>query len=325
MSDTALIADIGGTHARFALVMPDQTIDHIEVIAGGDFDNIIDVCRHYLSLLPNHIVITRAAWAVAGPLIDGRQTITNRGWSFTVADVQQAFGWDRFDVVNDFAAQALALPHLGDADKILIKPGRAQSAAPLAVIGPGTGLGVASLVPVTDDHWHVLPGEGGHVTLPAATADEAAIISHLRNRFDVVIAERVLSGQGLVNLYQAMAAHQGVPADNISDPKSIAAAALEQQDPFAIKVLNQFCAFLGAVAGDAALTMGARGGVYLAGGILPQMVVFLNQSAFTRSFTDKGVVAPYLEAIPVWLVTHPFPAFVGLKFSLQKNEMVKTG
>lgn len=323
--NVALIADIGGTHARFALVLPDETIAHTDVIAGGDFTNMTDVCRHYIETLPSDYTIRHAAWAVAGPMIDGRQVITNRGWSFTAADMQDAFGWDTFEIINDFAAQAMALPHLNDSDKMLIKPGLADPAAPLLVIGPGTGLGVGSLLPLPDGDWQVLPGEGGHVTLAATNNEEAAIIAALHDEFDVVMAERVLSGQGLVNLYKAMVRIQNGSVPVYDTPQAIREAVMQRHEEFATRVLAQFCRFLGAVAGDAALTMGARGGVYLAGGILPRMVEVLIRSDFAKAFTDKDVVAPYLQEIPIWLITQPFPAFVGLKFLLQKKGMVKTG
>ncbi len=304
-----LIADIGGTYARFALVLADQRIVETNIIADQTLTDCVALCRRYLDGVSDRYTITRAAWAVAGPVTGDQVLITNRGWRFSCADIQRTFGWDDFSVINDFAALALALPHLDTADKILIKPGQTDRSAPLVVTGPGTGLGVAGLVPLSNGGWQVLPGEGGHVALPTVNSTEAAILTRLQQRFPYVPAEQVLSGRGLVNLYAAMAVENDVL---LTTPEAIAIAA-QQENPLAIAVLQQFCDFLGTVAGDAALTFGARGGVYLAGGILPQIVETLQASDFTSRFTARNAVESYLTAIPVWLITDPLPAFKGLR------------
>ena len=312
----ALIADIGGTHARFALLLPDDTIDHVVVINhANDEADCADVCQRYLDTLPTPHRVTRAAWAVAGPVTPDGVLLTNRGWNISRSALQATFGWTDFIMVNDFAALALAVPHLTDADTILIKSGVADKTAPCAIVGPGTGLGVAGLVPMAANEWRVLPAEGGHVALPAVNATERDLLAQLALEFGYVAAEYVLSGRGLVNLARAM--QSGAPYQT---PHEIVAAALQQPaDPQAKAVLEQFCAFLGTVAGDAALVLGARGGVYLAGGILPKMVEILQNSPFIARFQDKQAVAAYMQAIPVWLITHPLPAFIGLQALLKTN------
>lgn len=338
----ALLADIGGTQARFALCHADDTLSDVRVLSADTLPpGITDVaalCRHYLRGVPDDCRIDRAAWAVAGPVTGDSVTITNRGWRFSRDALQAEFGWEAFHLVNDFAALAMALPHLTDADKILIKPARDADGqplnetprAPLCAIGPGTGLGVAGLIPLSEKRgqggWQVVPTEGGHVALPACNAAEHAILSALQARFGHVAAEHVLSGRGLVHLCQAM-----FPESTWTTPQEIAAAALGRKtwdqpeagtappDLQARAVLDQFCAFLGTVAGDAALTLGARGGVFLAGGILPQLVPVLQASVFGARFIEKYAVRAYLDAVPVWLITHPLPALIGLTSLLKAD------
>ena len=330
LQNVTLIADIGGTHVRFALVLPDDTIVETQILTANTMPDAVtdclSACRFYLDRLPpNRYRVTRALWAVAGLYIDDRVTIATRGWSFVRAEIQAAFGWDEFEIVNDFAAQALALPQLTAADKILIKPGQSDVTAPLAVIGPGTGLGVAGLIPLGDGAWHVLPGEGGHVTLSATDDTEDKIVARLRDRCGYVSAETILSGRGLVHLAQAMDPHAPSHTPWQTPHALVAAAKAASPDPQAVAVLDRFCALLGTFAGDVALTQGARGGVYLTGGVLPAIIETLRHSAFAARFTDRPVVKAYLDAIPVWLVIHPLPAFLGLQFLLKTKRLVKTG
>jgi glucokinase len=180
---------------------------------------------------------------------------------------------------------------------------------PIAVLGPGSGLGASALTP-DGGRWSPLTGEGGHVTMPAATARENAVLDWMRRRFDHVSAERCLSGPGLVNLYNALAGIDGVPAApytaaQITDP---ATAAL---DPLCREATAMFCAMLGTVAGDLALTLGAKGGVYIAGGIVPRLGPRFVESGFRARFEAKGRLSSYVAAIPTYVVTHPLPAFLG--------------
>lgn len=318
--NVALIADIGGTHARFAVVNAHNDILHTHILKGADYASLMDACRAYSALLPDDFKIAQAVLAVAGPVTGDDVLVTNRGWRFSQKKLQSELQLDMLHVINDFMAIALSLPHLGDTDKIAVCNGTAEKNAPCVVIGPGTGLGVAALVPQRDGTWLPLPGEGGHVSLPATNEQQAAIISILQKEFGYVSAERVLSGQGLLNLYRALASHRNETAI-CANPEDIVRA-VATGDKLAVAAIEEFCAFLGTVAGDAALTTGARGGVYLAGGILPQMIETLQLSAFSSHFTAKGVVETYLRGIPVWLITHKLPAFVGLQFFLRQ---VKSG
>jgi glucokinase len=213
-------------------------------------------------------------------------------------------------VVNDFAAVAWGLPDLRPEQVVKVGGGTETRPAPIAVLGPGSGLGVSSIIPCADG-WTVAQGEGGHATLPASNRDEAEVIELIRDELGHCSAERALSGPGLVNLYQALArlAGRGTPTVTPQDVTALA----QQGEPLARKTRAMFCALLGTVAGNLALTVGARGGVYLAGGILPKILDAFIESPFRASFEAKGRYDWYLREIPTYVVTEPLPAFVGLK------------
>jgi len=302
-----LLADIGGTHARFALA-EGGALARPATFDIADHADAASVARAYLGSV--EAAPRAAVFAVAGPVDDGKARLTNAGWSFEATALAGALGLARLELINDFAAVAWALPRLQPGERRAIGGGEARPEAPLAVLGPGTGLGVAGLVPGLGGA-RALVTEGGHATLAPADARESAILDHLRGRFGHVSAERVLSGEGLVNLYQAIAALAGATPPARS-PEEISRHALAGDCAASRAALECFCAMLGGFAGDLALTLGARGGVYLAGGIVPQIADFIAASRFRARFVDKGRLRAYLEAIPTYLVTQPDPAFLGL-------------
>ena len=304
----ALLVDLGGTNVRFALVPPDQRrVMGLESFACRDFPHLIAAIQHYLVGAP----VDRAAIAVAAPINGGDVVMTNSSWGFNVLELQRQMGWQRLSVVNDFAATALAVPHLALEDFLDVGKGVAQSGFPVAVIGPGTGLGMSTVIPLGTGGHMALESEGGHATMAAADADEAQVLDVLRQRFGHVSAERVISGQGLVNIYNALAQLDGqnlgeLAADQISQ------RALDQTCPLCLRALDMFFAMLGTVAGNLALIVGAKGGVVLAGGILPRMKQALVASRFRQRFEEKGRFQPWLESVPTRLISHPDPAIVGL-------------
>ncbi|MEW5728742.1 MAG: glucokinase, partial [Pseudomonadota bacterium] len=281
------------------------------VMACADFAGPAQAARAYLAATAPGVALRRAAFAVASPITGDRVDLTNSAWDFSIDGVRRDLGLDLFEVVNDFTAVALSVRHLGDGDLIKLGGGEPAPRAPIAVLGPGTGLGVSALVPTASGRWEALATEGGHVTMAAADDREAALLSYLRGRFGHVSAERVLSGPGLVNLYEAMAAGAGRPAAYTA-PDAITQRALDGTCPLCRDALATFFAMLGTVAGNLALSLGARGGVYVAGGILPRMRQAFLSSAFRGRFEDKGRFRDYLAPIPAWLVIHPQPAFAGL-------------
>jgi glucokinase len=216
-------------------------------------------------------------------------------------------------VCNDFAAIAWGLPQLGAADRRPIGGGAPAPRATMAALGPGSGLGVSAVVPAADG-WAVVAGEGGHVSLPASTTEEQDVTALLRERFGHCSAERVLSGQGLVNLYITLAELAGRGRPTVT-PEDVTRLAI-QREPLARKTLQMFFAMLGTVAGDIALTTGARGGVYIAGGIVPSLLDAFAQSEFRARFEAKGRYREYLAAIPTYVITAERPAFRGLKYLL---------
>jgi glucokinase len=253
-------------------------------------------------------------------VIDGdRIELTNSPWRFSIEATRQAAGLDRLEVVNDFTAVALSVRHLKPEHLVAIGGGAALAGRPIAVLGPGTGLGVSALVPSASGEWTALDTEGGHVTMAAASEREARILDRLRSQFDHVSAERVLSGQGLVNLYQAIAALSGHQAV-FSTPDVISKRGLDGSCPVSREAVETFFAMMGTAAGNLALSLGAKGGVFIAGGILPRMADAFRLSAFRTRFEAHGRFQPYLAGIPTWLITHPLPAFVGLAALVASNK-----
>ena len=312
---SGLIADIGGTNARFALVGPGGETTAERVLKCADFPGPAEAAQVYLAETQPAALPRLAAFAVASPVIGDVVDMTNHVWRFSIEATRKRLGFERLEVVNDFIAIALAVPGLKRQECDKIGHGQPWTRYPIGVIGPGTGLGVALLIP-HGDHFLPIATEGGHVTMPAADDLEAEVLGALRRRFGHVSAERVISGPGLVNLYQALAEVRGVEP-RACGPEEITAAAGEEADPLARDTLDLFFAMLGCLAGNLALTTGAFGGIYLAGGILPQHVAELKASRFRARFEDKGRFKDYNGNIPTFLITHPYPAFPGLASLIQ--------
>ena len=309
-----LMADIGATTTRCALVDDKGQELAPEVFENADFAGVTGVLRVYLDHRRSSDRPTRAALAVAAPISGDDVQMINIGWRFSQHELKRELDLKRLHVLNDFAAIAWGLPLLTPADVVKIGDGESVPRATLAALGPGSGLGVSALAPAADG-WAVLSGEGGHVTMPATTREEQDVIALLAQRFDGhCSAERVLSGPGLVNLYVTLGelAGRGRPTVTPQDVTNLA----RQGEPLARKTLAMFFAMLGTIASNLAVTTGARGGVYIAGGIVPRLVDQLTKSEFRSRFEDKGRYRQYLAAIPTHVITAPLPAFRGLKYLL---------
>jgi len=307
-----LIADIGGTNARFALVGADGEAERIIVLRCADHADPYAAAAAFLAKVRPALPPDRAAFAVASPVTDDVVDLTNHPWRFSIEDVRRRLGLRRLAVVNDFTAVALGIPHLDPRHRIKVGGGEPAAGMPIAALGPGTGLGVSGLIPAADGTWIALASEGGHSTLPACNEREDLIISRLRALYGHVSAERALSGPGLVNLYTALAMLDGQPVTTPPSPATVSRHALDGTSEICRLALDTFFAMLGTVASNLALSLGARGGVYIAGGIVPSMTEALTASDFRRRFEDKGRFDDYLADIPVYIVTHPYPAFPGL-------------
>ncbi len=307
-----LLADIGGTNARFAL-FDGGVVGPVEVRAVADYPRAADAVADFLERHRPAGPVVAAAIGVAGPAEDGRCDFTNSDWVVDAAELRAEFGFRLVRVVNDFEATAWSLPRLAPSDLFSLGGGAGRQGAPLVVLGPGTGLGVACLVPGQPI---VIATEGGHATLPTTDLRQDAIVQQLRTRFPHVSAERALSGDGLVNLHDAIAVIDGRAVPD-RDARQITRAALDGTCPVCREALDTFCALLGAVAGDLALMFGARGGVYIAGGIVPRFTDPLARSAFRAQFEAKGRFRDYLAAIPVHVILRPDAAFIGLASLLE--------
>lgn len=302
-----LLADIGGTHARFAALV-DGRLSNLSVLDGTAYATLAEAARHYLA--QTGIRPRAAAIAIAAPLSGDEVRMTNHTWRFSSAALRHELGLERLIVLNDFTALAMSLPHLPRAELRQIGGTEPQTAAPLALIGPGTGLGVSGLLP-TSSGWLPLQGEGGHVTLPAIDEREAAVIAYLRGRFGHVSAERVVSGPGLVNVYEAVCQLEGVHPLALL-PEQIADRAMQSTDPRCTAAVQLFCGWLGCIAGNLALTLGAVGGVYIGGGIVPRWGDYFARSSFRARFEDKGRYRTYLAPIPIYVIHAAAAAFFGL-------------
>jgi len=304
-----LVGDIGGTNARFAMVLaPDAAITHIRTLPCADYPGIAEAMEAYLKLeaVP---APKNAAMGIANPVTGDAISLTNNDWAFSTEAVRQRLGLNRLTFVNDFTALALSLPYLSAAEKRQVGRGTAVEGAAIGVIGPGTGLGVSGLIP-QKGRYSALEGEGGHVTLSAQTEEEFAVIAAILKTHSHCSAERVLSGPGLKTLYRALAEVRGIQARDIDSP-DISSLGVSKQDALCADTLNMFCALLGSEAGNLALTLGALGGIFIGGGIVPRFGDFFEASPFRARFEAKGRFSTYLEKIPTYVITAAYPALTG--------------
>nr|WP_303622847.1 glucokinase [Stutzerimonas xanthomarina] len=309
-----MVGDIGGTNARFAL-WRNQQIESVRVLPTVDYPRPEDAIRAYLQGVGQSVEALQAVClACAGPVSGDEFAFTNNHWRLSRKAFCEELGLSDLLLVNDFTAMALGMTRLREGELIEVCPGRSEPGAARLVIGPGTGLGVATLLPVPGG-WKALPGEGGHVCLPIGTAREAALWARLHDKFGHVNAEAILSGGGLLELYRTSCALDG-EQPKLTTPAEVTAAALSG-DAYAASVLEQFCVWLGRIAGDNVLTTGSRGGVYIAGGIVPRFVEFFMRSGFSQSLRDKGCMSRYFDEIPVWVVTAEYPGLEGAGVALQ--------
>jgi glucokinase len=313
-----LLGDIGATNARFAIYSDKRRATRTRIVPVDGFATLDEAIKSYLAAEQIESRLRAAALAVASPVTGDAITMTNHPWSFSMSALRRDVGIERLIVINDFTALALAVPHLKLNDRAAIGGGEAVADTPIAVLGPGTGLGVSGLVPAQCGRV-ALAGEGGHISMAAVDDQESEVLSRLRRRFTHVSAERVLSGQGLVNLYHTLAEIAGVRAEPYT-PAQITDLSISEREPLCRAALAMFCAMLGTVAGDLALTLGARGGVYIAGGIVPRLGARFAASAFRERFEDKGRFRTYLAAIPTYVITTAVPAFLGLAELLERKE-----
>ena len=332
MSYPKLLADIGGTNARFALETVPGQIEAVRVLPCAGYASLSLAMRAYLqdaaSIAAGAAKVRQAGIAIANPIHGDQVQMTNHHWSFSISAIQAEFGLDSLVVVNDFTALAMSLPMLTTAQKYQAGGQQALPTAAIGLLGAGTGLGVSGLV-WTENAWVPLHSEGGHVSFTPANALEIDILRFAWQEFEHVSAERLLSGPGLRLIYRALAARRQKTTEAIEktteiiddiDAPEILSRGLDNTCPLCREVLSVFCDMLGTMAGNLAVTLGARGGIYIGGGIVPRLGDFLLHSGFRQRFEQKGRFSAYLAEVPVYVITEAYPAFIGLSAILAAAE-----
>ena len=305
-----LVADIGGTNARFAISDPAGGLNELRILSAASFPNLGDAITEYLAGA-SRARPTRACFAVACPVHGPEIKLTNSPWRFTKGDIAQQFRFVPFSVINDFEALAASVPSLVGDKVHVLRPGDADPEAISLVIGPGTGLGVGGYVPAGKSAWALIAGEGGHIAFAPTTEREVRLWQQLRTKYGRVSAERVLNGAGLANVHRFLAGESGQAIEEIDAPEISRRA--KAGDALATEAVLMFFEILGSVAGDLALAYGARGGVYIGGGITPKLLEFAERSNLVQRFLDKGRIASMLAPVPISVIMDQCAALYGAR------------
>jgi len=316
MSIPGLIAGIGATNARFAIADQEGIRDE-QILKCRDHPSLAEAITKYMEITGQEI--HSASIAIAGPVEGDKFEMTNHPWRFSVTELKATLSIESFHIINDFVAIAKSIPHLTEnTDYTNMTKVQQKDGASIGVLGPGTGLGMASLVPVNSSYITV-PGEGGHMSMAAKTQREFDVINWLlEHKYSHVSAERVCSGKGLVNIHNALCGLSGEKGVNELSPSEISDRALNKECDLCEEALDLMFGFLGTAAGNLALTIGAKGGIYIAGGIVQKLDSYIYNSRFMEQFVSKGRFKEYMSSIPVFIVTHEFPAFIGLQADLME-------
>ncbi len=306
-----LIADIGGTFARFSLETAPGRFEHTASLRSAEHADFHAAVSAYLKTLPNPR-IEHASIAIANPVEGDEVRMVNYHWHFSIEEERTRLGLETLVVVNDFTALAMAVPRLGAHERRQIGGGSAREPSVVGVIGPGTGLGVSGLIPSGENGWVALGAEGGHATVAPRDERELAVLQHAWKELKQghVSFERLLSGPGLELIHRALGAWRGVEVQPLAAP-DITRHCLAGTDPLCAEAIDVFCAVLGTAASDLAMTLGALGGIYIGGGIVPRLGAYFDQSSFRRRFEDKGRLSDYVKAIPTYVITAENATFIG--------------
>jgi len=303
-----LLADIGGTNARFALEPAPGAVQAVQALACADHSRFEDAVRCYLA--GANARVRHAVIAIANPVAGDAIRMTNHHWAFSIEAARRALGLDTLLVVNDFTALAMSLPTLRPGDLAQVGGGATLPGGAIGLVGAGTGLGVSGLVP-SGERWIPLNSEGGHVAFSPLDEREVTVLRHAWQRYDHVSAERFVSGPGLVLIREALAASRGMAQDMALSPSDIVNRGLSGGDALSLEAIDCFCGMLGTVAANLAVTLGARGGIYIGGGVVPRLGAYFVASPFRPRFERKGRFSEFTARIPTWLITAPYPALQG--------------
>ncbi|WP_433694942.1 bifunctional transcriptional regulator/glucokinase [Paraburkholderia phenoliruptrix] len=317
-----LLADIGGTNARFALETGPGEIGSVQVYPCAEFPGVADVIRKYLKDTKIGRV-NHAAIAIANPVDGDQVSMTNHDWTFSIEATRRALGFDTLLVVNDFTALAMALPGLTDAQRVQVGGGARRPNSVIGLLGPGTGMGVSGLIPA-DDRWIALGSEGGHATFAPADEREDIVLHYARKKWSHVSFERVAAGPGLEVIYRALAGRDKKRVAANVDTREIVRRALDGE-PLAAESVDVFCGILGTFAGNIAVTLGALGGIYIGGGVVPRLGEFFARSSFRKRFEAKGRFEAYLQSVPTYVITAEYPAFLGVSAILAEQLSNRAG
>jgi glucokinase len=317
-----LLADIGGTNARFALETGPGEIGQVQVYPCADYPGVAEVIKKYLKDTKIGRV-NHAAIAIANPVDGDQVSMTNHDWTFSIEATRRALGFDTLLVVNDFTALAMALPGLTDAQRVQVGGGARRPNSVIGLLGPGTGLGVSGLIPA-DDRWIALGSEGGHATFAPADEREDLVLQYARKKWAHVSFERVAAGPGVEVIYRALAARDKKRVASSFDTSEVVKRALEGE-PLAAESVDVFCGILGTFAGNIAVTLGALGGIYIGGGVVPRLGEFFERSSFRKRFEAKGRFEAYLQSVPTYVITAEYPAFLGVSAILAEQLSNRAG
>jgi len=317
-----LLADIGATHARFALETAPGVLRQTAVLRCDEFSGIVPLLNAYLHAHGGER-IAHAAFAMANPISGDLVRMTNRAWQFSTDEVRRTMGWSTLLIVNDFTALAMALPGLKAGDVLQVGGGKPAPHAVAGVLGAGTGLGVSGVIP-TADGFITLGSEGGHVNFAPADEREFAILQYAWREWPHVSNERILSGPGMELVYRALAERNSVDAPTRTAAE-IVSCALEENDALCLEVLECFAGMLGGAAANLAVTLGAFGGIFIGGGIVPRIAQWFATSPFRARFEAKGRFTDYLAQIPTYVIMTPNPALRGVSTILSEHLRGRSG
>ena len=313
-----LVSDIGGTNARFAIEVAPYTYQNIKSLQCKDYPSLADAIHSYLNDFGRH-KIKHAALAVPSPIIDDSLFMVNSPWHLaSISKTTTDSGLESLIFLNDFHALALSIPHLPSSELVKVGGAEPDTTKPIAIIGPGTGLGMATLIkhPINEEYF-AIPAEGGRSSFAAVGAEEFELWKFVHRRFNHVSVERFLSGPGLQLIYEALCLIRHVPIERLPTPCEITTLGLSKECYICQLTLDHFCRILGTTASNLACTTNSLGGVYIGGGIIPKILDYFITSPFRGRFNDKGRYSPFLAKMPIYVITHDYPAMLGSSYALE--------
>lgn len=313
-----LIADIGGTHARFSIETAPQTYMHTEVLMCKNYPSLANAIKSFLISLKLDGIVKNGAIALPSPEVGDITFMVNSPWpAFSLAKTTKNSGLDHIIYLNDFHALALAIPFIDKAD--LVRMGGTEEpdlTKPVSIIGPGTGLGMATLIKHPSGDYYTIPAEGGRSSFPPVNQEEIELWEFAHKRFSHVSAERFISGPGIQLIYEGLCSLNGIPIGTLPTPAEITEQGIHGSSWICTRTIDMFITMLATVASNFAVMTNAFGGVYIGGGIIPKMLEYFLQSSFRSRFEDKGRYRPFLVKMPIFIITQPFPAFLGASYAL---------